>query len=107
MNDKTQEKIGKMQLLEQNIQNFMMQKQQFQMQLVEIESALEELDKSDTSYKIIGNIMVLSNKDELKKDLDSKKEMVELRIKTIEKQEKGIKEKAQELQKEVLNDMKE
>ncbi len=103
----TEEKIGRMQLLEQNIQNFLMQKQQFQTQLVEIQSALEELEKSEVSYKIIGNIMVLSKKDKLKKDLESKKEMVELRIKAIEKQEEELKEKAKTLQSEVLKEMKE
>jgi prefoldin beta subunit len=107
MAGEAEEKIGRMQLLEQNIQNFLMQKQQFQAQLVEINSALEELEKTEVSYKIIGNIMVLSKKDELKKDLDSKKEMVELRIKAIEKQEAELKEKAKTLQGEVLKEMKE
>lgn len=102
-----EEKIGRMQQLEQNIQNFLMQKQQFQAQLVEIKSALEELEKSETTYKIIGNVMVLSKKDEIKKDLESKKEMVELRINAIEKQEEELKEKAQKLQGEVLKEMKE
>ena len=107
MNKETEEKIGKMQLLEQNMQNFLMQKQQFQSQLIELNSALEELGKSETSYKIVGNIMVLSNKDDLKKDIESKKEMAELRINSIEKQENELKEKAQKLQKEVLSEMKE
>ncbi len=107
MASETEEKIGRMQLLEQNIQNFLMQKQQFQAQLVEVNSALEEIEKAEVSYKIIGNIMVLSKKDELKKDLDSKKEMVELRIKAIEKQEEELKEKAKKLQGEVLEGMKE
>ncbi len=107
MAGETEEKIGRMQLLEQNIQNFLMQKQQFQTQLVEVNSALEELEKAEVSYRIIGNIMVLSKKDELKKDLDSKKEMVELRIKAIEKQEEELKEKAKKLQGEVLEGMKE
>lgn len=107
MKKETEEKIGRMQLLEQNIQNFMLQKQQFQSQLVEVNSALEELEKTDTAYKIIGNIMVASKKDEMKKDLQSKKEMVELRIKSIEKQEAELKEKAQKMQQEVLKEMKE
>jgi prefoldin beta subunit len=107
MNKETEEKIGKMQLLEQNMQNFLMQKQQFQSQLIELNSALEELEKAETSYKIIGNIMVLSKKDDLKKDIESKKEMVELRISSIEKQEEDLKGKAKKLQQEVLSEMKE
>jgi len=106
MNKETEEKIGRMQLLEQNMQNLMMQKQQFQSQLVEVTSAMEELESTEQAYKIIGNIMVLSKKDDLKKDLESKREMVELRIKAIEKQESDMKDKAKDLQQEVLKEMK-
>lgn len=107
MSKETEEKIQRMQLLEQNIQNLLMQKHQFQSQLVEVKSALEELESSETAYKIIGNIMVASKKEDLKKDLESKKEMVELRITTIEKQEEELKEKTKKLQSEVLEEMKE
>ncbi len=107
MEEKTENKISRMQLLEQNIQNFLMQKQQFNAQLVEVNSALEEIEKTDTAYKIIGNVMVLSKKEDLKKDLQSRREMAELRIKAIEKQENEIKEKAKKLQQEVLSEMKE
>jgi prefoldin beta subunit len=107
MPSETEEKIGRMQILEQNIQNLLMQKHQFQSQIVEIRSALEELESSETSYKIIGNIMVAAKKEDLKKDLESKKEMVELRIKSIEKQEEELKEKTKKLQGEVLDEMKE
>jgi len=106
MEKDTEEKIGRMQLMEQNIQNFLMQKQQFQTQMIEITSALEELENTETAYKIVGNVMVLSKKEDLKKDLEQKKEMVELRIKAIEKQESDIKDKAKTLQQEVLSEMK-
>lgn len=82
-----------------------MQKQQFQLQQVEIESALKELEKVDEAYKIVGNIMVLSKKDDLKKDLDSKKDVMELRVKTMEKQEDQLREKASKLQNELLKEM--
>lgn len=106
MEKETEEKIGRMQLMEQNIQNFLMQKQQFQAQMIEITSALDELEPAETAYKIIGNVMVLSNKEKLKKDLEQKKEMMELRIKSIEKQETEIKDKAKKLQQEVLSEIK-
>lgn len=101
----TEEKLGKMQALEQNVQNFLMQRQQLQSQLVETGSALEGLEGAKEAYRIIGSVMVLSDKDAIKKELESKKEMIELRIKAIERQEKEIKEKAQKLQKEVLSEM--
>lgn len=74
---------------------------------METESALSELEKSKEAYKIVGNIMVSSTKAQLKKDLESKKEMLELRVKSLEKQEEKIKEKSSKLQEEVMSEMKE
>lgn len=107
MTKDTQEKIGQLQMIEQNLQNLLAQRQQFQAQMVEIESALRELETSKTAYKIVGNIMVSSDKESLQKDLKEKKEMAEIRIRTLEKQEKQLKEKAQKIQQEVLGKIKE
>jgi prefoldin beta subunit len=99
-------KISQLQMFEQGLQSFLQQKQQFQSQMLEIESSLEELKDSKEAYKIVGNIMVKTDKDELQKDLGSKKEMLEIRIKAIEKQETQLKEKATKLQEEVLQQMR-
>ncbi len=68
-----EQKISQLQLLEQNLQNFLLQRQQFQAQLTELESALKELKDTKQSYKIIGNIMVDSSKEDLENDLKKKK----------------------------------
>ena len=102
----TQENIGQLQLIEQQVQTMAMQKQQFQSQLFEIDNALKELKTSKTAYKIVGNIMVLSDKDKLEKELKQKKEIVELRISSLDKEEKKIKEKAKTLQDELLSTLK-
>ena len=102
----TEQKIGQLQMFEQSLQNFLGQKQQFQVQLVEVESALSELSNTDKAYKIVGNIMVETDKNELKSDLQSKKEMLELRIKTMEKQESQVRERASKLQSEILKKIK-
>ena len=101
-----QEKIARLQLLEQNLQQFLMQRQQFQTQLFEVENALKELDAAQTVYKIVGNIMVSSNKDVMKKDLEQRKELITVRLSSIEKQESQLKDKAKKLQEEVLIMMK-
>ena len=101
----SEKKLSQLQMLEQSMQNLLMQKQQFQVQQVELESALKELEKVDEAYKIIGNIMVLSKKADLKEDLVSKKEIAELRIKNLEKQENHFREKASRLQSEILKEM--
>jgi len=105
MDPQMQEKIGQIQLIQQNLENFSMQRQQFQMQQTEIESALSEMANSENTYKIIGNIMVLVDKDKLRRDLEEKKEMLSIRIATIEKQEEKIKLKAEEIQQEVMKSL--
>ncbi|MBI2147725.1 prefoldin subunit beta [Candidatus Woesearchaeota archaeon] len=102
----TQEKISQLQALEHNLQNFLLQKQTFQSQLLEIESAMSELQQTDTAYKIVGNIMVKADKQALQKELDDKQGLVGLRIKALEKQEAKLKEEASRKQAEVLADMK-
>ncbi len=102
----TEEKISQLQMFEQSLQSFLGQKQQFQVQLVEVDSALGELANTNKAYKIVGNIMVESDRDELKADLQSKKEMLELRIKTMEKQESQVRERASKLQSDILKNMK-
>ena len=107
LSQETEQKIAQLQLYEKSLQNILMQKQQFQTQLIETESALKELKTTKEAYKIVGNIMVASNKDDLDKDLTSKKEANTLRVKTLEKQENQIKEKAKKLQEEVSKQIKE
>lgn len=102
----TEQKISQLQMFEQSLQSFLGQKQQFQVQLVEADSALNELDNTEKAYKIVGNIMVEADKNELKADLQSKKEMLELRIKTMEKQESQVRERASKLQSEILKKIK-
>ncbi len=106
MEKETEQKISQLQLSEQSLQNLLVQKQQFQLQLAEIDSASKELEKTETAYKIVGNIMASAKKEDLKKDLSEKKDMIQLRIKNIEKQENQIKEKSSALQEEILKKMK-
>ncbi|OYT31333.1 prefoldin subunit beta [Candidatus Woesearchaeota archaeon ex4484_78] len=101
-NKETEEKLSRLQLLEQSRQTINVQKQNFQMRLLEIESALKELEKSDEVYKIIGNIMLSSNKEELKKELENEKNMLNLRIDSMNKQEETIREKMKKLQNEIM-----
>ena len=105
-NAETEQKISQLQMFEQGLQSFLIQKQQFQGQIVELESAIEELSSTTQAYKIVGNVMVLTDRDELKKDLGSRKEMLEIRIKAIEKQGSQLKDKATKLQEEVLKQIR-
>ena len=107
VSETSEQKIQELQMIEQRIHNLLMQKQQFQSQLLETETALKELESSKEAFKIIGNIMVKTKKEDMMKDLKEKKGMYQLRIKAIEKQETDIKEKAKTMQEEVMKEMKE
>ena len=104
MEKDTQEKIQQLSMFEQNIQQVMMQKQQLMGQMVEIDSALKEIN--DDSYKIIGNIMIKTKKEDLEKSLSDKKEIINLKMKQFEKQENQIIERKEKIQKEVMEEMK-
>ena len=103
----SERKIAQLQAFEQNLQNLLLQRQGFQSQLIEIETALEGVGKSKgIVYRMIGSIMVLADKEEINNDMRNKKELLSLRIGTVEKQEERLKEKASKLQSEVLNEIK-
>ncbi len=99
------QKIQELSLLQQNLANISAQKQQFVSQLSEFDAVLKALEKTDKSYKIIGNIMVSSTKEDLKKDIAKKQEIVNIRIKSFEKQEEKLKEKAETMQKEIISEI--
>ena len=96
------EALKKIQEAEQTIQNLLQQKQAFLSQNAEIEEALNELLNTTTAYQIVANIMIKKDTDELKKNLSEQKEIIELRIKTIEKQENRMKEQIKEHQESVI-----
>ena len=104
ISDESREKVQQLQLIEQNLRSSLLQRQNLQTQLVEVESALGEIEKTDTAYKIIGNIMVALPKDQLKKELGEKQEFLSLRMQTLEKQEEKLRSRANQLQSEVLKD---
>ena len=107
MNKDTEKKIQQFQIIEQQLDNIILQKQNFQVQLAENENASVELEKSNkTPYKIIGTIMVSSERSSLLKDLKESREIIELRLKTLEKQENNLKEKAESLQKDLMEELK-
>ena len=100
------EKVTQLQLIEQNLHTFLTQKQTFQSQVLEIENALKELESATGQvYRLAGSVMIESEKGKLSKDLLERKDVLDLRIKSIEKQENHIKEKAEKLQKEVMEEL--
>src|SRR3990170_271997 len=99
-NQEKERKIHTLQMLEHNLQQILMQKQAFQMELGETKSAMKELEKSgEEVFKIIGQLMIKSEKKSVISELANKEKIIDLRIRNFEKQEKAVSEKIEELQK--------
>ncbi|MDO8509266.1 MAG: prefoldin subunit [Nanoarchaeota archaeon] len=90
--------IEELQLAEHNLQGIIGQKQMFQVEMQEVENALKELGETkDEVYKILSGIMIKTDKQELIKELEERKKIIDLRIGTMEKQEDIFKEKSEKL----------
>tara|TARA_Y100000310_G_scaffold323580_1_gene384194 strand:+ start:1584 stop:1925 length:342 start_codon:yes stop_codon:yes gene_type:complete len=102
MDKNTQQKLQELQLAEQNFQNFSLQKQGFQIELNETQSALEEAEKADGDmFKITGQIMIKVKKQDILKDMGEKQKILNLRISSIEKQEKILRNKLDSIKEEL------
>ena len=104
MSDEKNKNIQEVQFLEQNLQNLLFQKQAFQMELTETQSALKEIENSqDDSYKLIGQLMIKISKSKIKEELSDKERILNLKIKNFEKQEKYLSEKLEQIRKQIIN----
>jgi len=107
MNKETESQIKELQSIEQNMQSVLMQKQAFQLELSEVENAITELGKtSEEVYKIVGNIMIKYSKESLNKELKQKKDLISLRLKSLDSQEKDLELTSENLRKKVLSKIK-
>lgn len=102
MDDKLKKPIYELQTLDQKLQGVSMQKHNIQSQLLEIENALLELKNSKESYKIVGGIIISKDKEVLEKELKSKKEIFDLKLNSLDKQEEKLRKDMEEIQKEVI-----
>ncbi|MCD6576064.1 MAG: prefoldin subunit beta [Nanoarchaeota archaeon] len=100
--------ILKFQQIQQQLQLIMVQKQDLQAQKAEVENAIKELGKikNEDAYEVIGNIMIKKSKKELEDSLKNKKELIELRLSTIEKQQEKLTKDASKLQEKLAKQIK-
>ena len=105
---KNDKKIQEINILEQNLQNLLFQKQAFELELDETNLSLKEIDKSgDEVFKIIGQLMIKTEKSKIKNELLEKQKILDIRIKSFEKQENYLREKIDKIREEITNLLKE
>jgi len=99
-----QQELERYDQLQQTLQALLVQKQQVDVELADIEKAIEELTKESDDvqvYKIAGSIMIRTTKQELLKELGEKKELANTRRTILTKQEEKIRQSLQEVQAKV------
>ena len=101
---KESDNIQEIQMIEQTIQNLLLQKQAFQMELSETQQALEEIrNAGEEVFKIIGQLMLKTDKKKIEEELKNKEKLLNLRVTTMEKQENALNEKLTSLRDAVVD----
>jgi len=105
VNEEVRGMIMQFQAYQQQSQMILGQKDATKAQLMEIDKTLEEIGKAGERemYKSVGPILIKTTKDDMKKELADKKEMLEIRLKTMDAEEKKTKEKIRDLQEKIQN----
>ena len=102
---KIQNQLTQFEQVRQQLQLLTTQRIQIESQLRELTSALEEIDNSSKNaifYKRVGAIFVKAdNQKALKDSLTEQKETFDVRMKTLERQEKQLKDRYSDLQKDI------
>jgi prefoldin beta subunit len=103
-----QERLLRLQQLQQTLQSVLAQKQQVEIELTEIEQALSELQKMTDDaviYKAIGSLLVKSEKAKITADLNERKELLNTRATVLGKQEQRLRPQIKDLQTKLQQDL--
>jgi prefoldin beta subunit len=95
------EQLARFDQLQQSLQAILVQKQQVELEMAEIERAINELKKinpEDTVYKYAGSILIKVKRDDMMKELEERRELANTRSLVLAKQETRVRESVKELQ---------
>jgi prefoldin beta subunit len=101
---KVQNQLNMLQQLQQQLQTILQQKAQYELAVREAKRAQEEIkDSADDAvmYMSVGTVMMQKKKEIVDTKLTEKVETLELRIKSLEKQEKMLQGKFEQLQSQI------
>jgi len=101
---KVQNQLSMLQQLQQQLQTILQQKAQYELAVREAKRAQEEInDSADDAvmYMSVGTVMMQKKKEVVDAKLTEKVETLELRIKSLEKQEKMLQGKFEQLQNQI------
>jgi prefoldin beta subunit len=96
-----QTQLVRFQQLKDQLDRLLLEKTTIENELREINRVLEELSTLTADaiiYKIVGNLLVKSDKASIEKELNDRKELLELRSRTYQKQEGILRKQLEDLQ---------
>jgi len=88
-----EQKTMHIQLLNQQVQNILLQKENLKVQKAELEESLNSIKEKDEIYKAIGMLIIKKNYIEISKELKEQVEDFDSKIKSLELREKQLQDK--------------
>ncbi len=104
-----QERLLRLQQLQETLRTVLAQKQQLDVELLEIDRALSELEKAPDEaviYKSIGSLLIRTDKAKVTSELNERKELASMRISVLTKQEERLRSQIKELQEKLQRDLR-
>jgi prefoldin beta subunit len=103
-----QERLLRLQQLQQTLQSILGQKQQVEIEVTEIDQALSELQKlADDAiiYKATGSLLFRSEKAKVTTELTERKELLNTRVSILGKQEERLRSQLKDVQTKLQQDL--
>ncbi len=103
-----QERLLRLQQLQQTLQSVLSQKQQVEMERTELEQTITELQKTADDaviYKAIGSLLVKAEKAKITEELVERKELLNTRSTVLARQEERIRSQVKEAQTKLQEDL--
>jgi prefoldin beta subunit len=103
-----QERLLRLNQLQQTLQSVLSQKQQVEMELSEINQASSEVEKlteDATIYKATGSLMIKAEKGKVTSELTERKDVLNTRLGILTKQEERLRAQAKDLQTKLQQDL--
>ena len=103
-----QERLLRLQQLQQTLQSILAQKQQVEMEKTEVEQTMAELQKTADEaviYKAIGSLLVKADKAKVTEELAERKSLLDTRSTVMVRQEERIRAQVKEAQTKLQEDL--
>jgi prefoldin beta subunit len=104
-----QERLLRLQQLQQTLQSVLTQKQQVDMENTEVDHTLAELQKTADDvviYKSAGSLLVKAEKAKVTEELVERKELLNTRVKVLSRQEERLRSQAKDVQTKLQEDLR-